>query len=61
MKVIINDKIYCSSDLPIIIVLEDRDKENISNMHPEHHCYASFPDGWGSREQMIAWMEEHAH
>lgn len=44
MKVKIGEKIYDSSEEPILIVLSDSDKENIKNMIPEATKYCSFPD-----------------
>lgn len=45
MKVKIGDKVYFSVDQPILVILSDDDKANISNMHPDSHLYCSFPDG----------------
>jgi len=43
MKVKIDDKVFDSEEQPIMVVLDDKDKENISNMLPEATKYCSFP------------------
>jgi hypothetical protein len=45
MKVKIGEKIYDSEKEPIMVILSESDKENISNMLPEATKYCSFPDG----------------
>ena len=45
MKVKIGEKIYDSEKEPIMVILSESDKENISNMSPEATKYCSFPDG----------------
>jgi hypothetical protein len=44
MKVKIGDKIYDSKNEPIMIILEDYNKEHISNMAKEATKYCEFPD-----------------
>ena len=44
MKVKIGEKIYDSEKEPIMVILSESDKENISNMLPEATKYCSFPD-----------------
>jgi hypothetical protein len=44
MKVKVGDKIYDSESEPIMVILSESDKENISNMLPEATKYCSFPD-----------------
>ncbi len=44
MKVKIKNKIYDSEKEPIMIVLSESDKTNISNMSKEYTKYLSFPD-----------------
>ena len=57
MKVKIGEVVYDAADEPVMVILSPTDKENISNMMPEATCYASFPDGWGTEEQMRDWMK----
>ena len=57
MKIKINGSIYDSSEAPLMVILSNNDKKNIGAMLPEATCYACFPDGWGDRDQMLAWME----
>ncbi len=50
MKVKIGNKIYCDDEEPIMIILSDYDKSNISSMLPECHKYCSFPDRYTEKE-----------
>lgn len=50
MKVKIGTKIYDSEKEPIMIVLSDVDKENITNMLPECTKFCSYPEGIESSE-----------
>ena len=56
MKVKIGDKVFSSENQPIMVILTDKDKENISNMHPNCTKYATFQDDWGSQQKMLNWM-----
>jgi len=44
MRVKIGNKIYNSNDEPIMIILEDYNKDHIYNMAPEATKYCEFPD-----------------
>ncbi|MEK6829502.1 MAG: hypothetical protein AABY15_05195 [Nanoarchaeota archaeon] len=44
MKVKIGDKIYDANEEPIMLILNDADKNNIANMHSDKYKYAAFPD-----------------
>lgn len=57
MKVKIGNCFYDSSKEPIMLILDNLDKENISNMHPEATKFCSFPD---SIEDSVinSWMDE---
>lgn len=55
MKVKIGNKIYDSEKEPIMLILSDCDKKNISNMHPEADRYASYPEGSNSGKINV-WM-----
>ncbi len=57
MKVKIGEKIYSSEEEPLMIIFSDSDKVNIMDMAPEATRYASFPEGWGSEDEMLAWMK----
>ena len=46
MKVKIGNKIYDSEIEPIMIILNNKDKENIKAMSSEATKYASFPKGY---------------
>jgi len=43
MKVKIGDKITDANDEMIMLILDDFDKSNISNMPPEYHKYCAYP------------------
>jgi hypothetical protein len=57
MKVKIDNKIYSAEDQPIMVILTDGDKYNISHMAMDATKYAAFPDnlGW-SIEEKLTWM-----
>lgn len=44
MKVKIGDKVYDANEEPIMLILNDSDKSNIANMHPDNYKYVAFPD-----------------
>jgi len=50
MKVKIGDKIHDSNNEPIMMIFEDCDKENISNMTPEATKYCSYPEDVSEEE-----------
>ena len=56
MKVKIGETIYDSETEPVMVILSDFDKKNISHMAVDATKYASFPDGFGSADEMRAWM-----
>jgi len=45
MKVKIGDRIYDSDHQPVMVILSDQDKKNISNMDPKANRYCVYPDG----------------
>ncbi|WP_227369846.1 hypothetical protein [Halomonas sp. M20] len=59
MKVKIGNRSYDATEKPIAIILTDQDKKNIQNMHNNCTMYAIFPDDWGSKEEMQAWLKKH--
>ncbi len=56
MKIKVGDKIYDAEDERIMVILSDWDKENITNMLPECHKYASWPEGTFTPEEISEWM-----
>jgi hypothetical protein len=44
MKVKIGNKVYDGENEPIMIILTEKDKENIQDMLPEATKYCQFPD-----------------
>ncbi len=57
VKVKIGDKYYDSDEQPIMVILSDKDKENITDMLPECTKYARFPDGFNDKKGMWEWMD----
>ena len=52
----IGDKTFDSTEEPIMLILSKKDKENISNMHPDATKYCSFPEAVDS-EEIFKFME----
>ena len=45
MKVKVGDIIYDSTKVPIMLILEKKDKENLSHLTSEAYKYCSYPSG----------------
>lgn len=58
MKVKVGGTFFDSSVTPVMVVLSQEDKDNISNMSPEASRYASFPDDFGTSFDMVEWMNK---
>jgi len=56
MKIKIGNEFYDDDSTPMMIILSDQDKLNISNMDAEATKYAVLPDDWGV-EKSYAWMD----
>ena len=56
MKVKVGNKIYDGDKEPVMVILSDLDKKNISNMSFIANKYASFPDDYPT-DDMKAWMD----
>lgn len=56
MKVKVGNRIYDPEVEPVMVILEDQDKENIKNMHPESTKYCMYPDSM-SPEDAKKFME----
>ena len=50
MKVKIGDKIYDSTEEPILLILNEGDKRNLERMDPDSTKFLSFPDGMDLNE-----------
>ena len=59
MKVKINDVIYDSNDQPVMVVLTDKDKDNITNMHKDNAKYCVYPDST-PEEAVTTFMDTQA-
>lgn len=57
MKIKVGDKVYSSKDQPVMVILAEHDKYNITHMAPDDTKYAEFPGdlAW-TEEEMLAWM-----
>ena len=60
MKVKVGDEVYSGEDQPVMVILTDGDKYNISHMAADATRYAVFPDDldW-SDEEKLAWMKSN--
>jgi len=56
MKVKIGNKIYDSNNEPIMIILDNLDKDNIRSMPPEFYKYSAYPKGM-STSDVFKFME----
>jgi hypothetical protein len=57
MKVKIGNKIYNAENEPIMIILNDSDKFNITHMPAENYKYCAYPSEGYSEDDIRAWME----
>ena len=59
MRVKVGNKVYDGENEPIMVILTDQDKENITNMHPECTKYCMHPveDQW-TAEAIKEWMRD---
>lgn len=58
MKVKIADNIYDGDKEPVMVILSDEDKKNITNMLPECSKYMSYPDNFFEDDAAAyEWME----
>jgi len=58
MRVKINDTWYDANDVPILIEMSDKDKENIANMAKGSNRYGVIPDYTMSVEEATKWVRE---
>jgi hypothetical protein len=57
MLVKIKDEIFNSEIEPIMLILNEEEKENIKSMAPEYSKYCSFPDTGYSEEEIKKFMK----
>jgi len=50
MKVKIGNTIYDAEDEPIMVILSESDKKNITNMHPDCTKYCQYPEQHSEQE-----------
>jgi len=59
MKVKVGDTLYDSENVPIMVILSDDDKRNISNMETSATKYAVVPDkAFMDEEEITEWMNK---
>lgn len=56
MKVKVGNKIYDSNEEPIMIILDDVDKENISNMQKDKYKFISYPSNM-KVDEVKSWIK----
>ena len=57
MKVKIGNKVYDAENQPIMVILSDKDKENIANMDENATKYCAYPDSGYSIEEIKEFMD----
>jgi hypothetical protein len=55
MKIKVGDRVYDGSDIPIMVILTDQDKNNIARMPEWATKYAQYPDTL-TEEEVSRWM-----
>lgn len=55
MKVKVGNTVYDCEYQPIMVILSEKDKENIANMLPEATKYCAYPDNI-SPQEIEKWM-----
>ena len=58
MWVKIGDKVYNSEDQPIMVILTERDKENISSMPRDSYKYCEYNTSKYRARNIVNWMNE---
>jgi len=59
MRVVIGNEVYDSSEDPIMVILEEKDKAMIRKMKWDEHKFASFP-ACISEIDIRAWMMKYS-
>ena len=57
MKVKVEDKICDGEKELVMVILNDQDKENIKNIHPDCTKYCVFPEEEHLIEEIKEWMK----
>ena len=59
MKFKVGDKVFTMKDGPLMVILSDKDKDNITRMDPTANKYACFSEDCDmSKDEMLTWMKE---
>jgi hypothetical protein len=56
VKVKVGDTIYDAEDQPIMVILTERDKQNIANMRPDATKYCEFKTSEFTDDEIDIWM-----
>jgi len=58
MKVKIGDKVYDGKEVPIMLLLNKGEREQIAEMHPACTRYCMYPEDKYTVEQIKKWMHD---
>ena len=58
MKVKVGDEVYDGTEVPVMVILTDQDKERIRDMPPACTKYALFPVGEYPGDTALEWMQQ---
>ena len=56
MRVKIGDQIYSSNDEPILLILDEGDRQGIINLDPDAKGYCVYPQEKFTPDQIAEWM-----
>ena len=57
MRIKVRDETYDGEDEPVMVILTNKDKENIANMDKGCTKYCMYPDNM-NEEEVLEWMAE---
>ncbi len=58
MKFYINGRIVTSKEMPLVVILSEKDKENICNMEPKARLYGEFDVDINTRKEISDLLEK---
>ena len=58
MKVKVGNTITDGDHQPVMVILNDQDKKNIQNMHPDCTKYCVYPTNDYTPKEIIKWMKK---
>ena len=57
MKVKVGDTVYDGNDQPVMVIVSQKEREQIYNMAPGYKRYCQYPEGMDP-EEIKKWMKE---